>query len=139
MRPIQLAGPAVAVAGIIALAYGMIEGEATLSLFVIFPVVTATGPWAIVGIVLLIAGVFVFFLTGFQPTEMGTAPRSPNPPAATPGPTSAPVRRWGGIVFLGPFPVVFGSDQKVTQWMLVVGIVLFVALVVLTIISLRGI
>ncbi len=139
VRPVQLAGPALLVAGLASLAYGMVQGEATLSLFVIFPIITATGGWAILGIALLVAGFFVFFLTGFRPTDTVAAPAVP---ATSPGAgTGVPARshRWGGVVFLGPFPVVFGSDAKVTRWMLVAGLVLFVALAVLTVIALWGI
>ncbi len=141
MRLAQLAGPVLFIAGVAALAVGLLEGEATLSLFIIFPVVTATGAWSLLGIVLMISGVFVFFWTWSIPTETVPAPPPSAPPvpsAAAPPPVAAR-RRWGGVVFLGPIPVVFGSDQKVTQWMLLVGVLLFVALVVLTIIALRGI
>src|SRR5438132_13034585 len=43
------------------------------------------------------------------------------------------VRRWGGVVFLGPIPLVFGSDPQMTRWMLILGAILFLALVLLTI------
>lgn len=139
VRPVRLLGPIVFLAGLAALVLGFLNGQATLSLFVIFPVVTATGPWSILGIVLLIAGVFLFFLTWAQPIEMPPPTEPPSPASASPAPPTAPTRRWGGVVFLGPIPVVFGSDQKVTQWMLIVGVALFVALLVLTVIALWGI
>lgn len=140
VRPVRLFGPVVFFVGLIVLAVGFLENQATLSLFVIFPVVTATGPWSILGIVLLIAGVFLFFLSWASPAGLPPAESSnavPGPPPTT-SVTGTP-RRWGGVVFLGPVPVVFGSDQKVTQWMLLVGVVLFVALLVLTVIALWGI
>ncbi len=143
MRPIRLVGPALFVVGVGALVVAFLQNEATLSLFVIFPVVTATGGWAVLGILLMVAGFFLFFITW----PMGAASVSPpveagvSPPAAGAPPIAAqgPQRRWGGVVFVGPLPVVFGSDQKVTQWMLILGVVLFVALVVFTVIALRGI
>lgn len=131
VRLVRLAGPSLFVAGLASLAVGFVQGEATLSLFVVFPVVTATGGWSILGIVLMIAGFFVFVLTGFGPMEPQIA-TPPSEGAAAP-PSTGP--RWGGVVFLGPIPVVFGSDQKVTRWMLVLGILLFVALLVLTVIA----
>jgi uncharacterized protein (TIGR00304 family) len=129
-------------AGVASLAVGFLQNEATLSLFVIFPVITATGGWSMAGILLMIAGFFVFFMTWFAPAEPQpvSSDRVPMSPAAggLPPFTTSP-RRWGGVVFLGPVPVVFGSDPKLTRWMLVLGALLFVALLVLTIISLRGI
>lgn len=147
MRPARLIGPALFILGLAALVVAFLQNQATLSLFIIFPVITATGGWAILGILLMVAGFFLFFITwpagmvsaappGYEARSApSTIPSAPPYPAQTP----APRRRWGGVVFVGPIPVVFGSDQKVTQWMLVLGLVLFVALVVLTIIALRGI
>ncbi len=140
VRPIRLLGPVLIVAGVVALAFGFLQGQAGLSLFLIFPVVTATGGWSALGILLFIAGFFALFLT--LPSYVAEAPAPSEPSAAPPPGASPPVpptRRWGGVVFLGPIPVVFGSDAKVARWMLVVGILLFVGLVVLTVISIWGI
>jgi len=141
VRVSRLLGPALLLGGAAALVWGYVRGEASLNLFLIFPVVTATGAWSALGILLLIAGFFALFLTWTTgiPSEE-TAPHGPptvvsSAEPALPGQT----RRWGGVVFLGPFPVVFGSDAKVTRWMLIVGVLLFVGLVVLTVISLWGI
>src|SRR5574340_53090 len=118
VRLVRLAGPALFVAGLASLAVGFFRGEATLSLFVVFPVVTATGGWSILGIVLMVSGFFVFILTWSGPMEPQIA-TPPSEGAAAPPPTG---RRWGGVVFLGPIPVVFGSDQKVTRWRLGLGV-----------------
>jgi uncharacterized protein (TIGR00304 family) len=137
VRVVRLVGPAIFLVGVVFLAVGFIENQATLNLFVIFPVVTATGWWAILGIVLMIVGLFLSFLTWSAPVQppptTASAPQSPSThPQASP-------RRWGGVVFLGPIPLVFGSDQKVTQWMMILGAFLFVALLVLTVVALWGI
>ena len=139
VRLVRLSGPVVFLAGVVALVVGFAENQATLSLFVIFPVVTATGPWSILGILLMIGGFLLFFVAASPP--LGPSTVTPTPPSSEiPAPPSPPVsRRWGGVVFLGPIPVVFGSDPKVARWMLVLGAILFVGLVVLTVIALRGI
>lgn len=144
MRAIRWLGPALIVLGIAALVIGFLRNEATLSLFLIFPVVTATGAWSGLGILSLLAGFVSFFLTWPMWLPGREGPHAPMPTDVTPQPVTAPPaaaasRRWGGVVFLGPIPVVFGSDAKVTRWMLVAGFVLFLALVVLTIIALWGI
>ena len=138
VRASRLLGPALLLAGVAALAVGFAQGEASFSLFVIFPVITATGAWSALGIVLLIAGFFSIFLTWTS----GMPAERPPPTGPAPGPTlpaSAPPaqRRWGGVVFLGPVPVVFGSDAKIARWMIVVGVLLFIGLVVLTLLSIR--
>lgn len=141
VRAAQLLGPALIIAGAVALVVGFLQGEASLSLFLIFPVVTATGGWSALGILLLIAGFLASILT--WPTyAVAEAPPSSGPTAGT-LPTApsvtAPRRRWGGVVFLGPVPVVFGSDARIARWMIIVGALLLIGLVVLTVVSLWGI
>ncbi|WP_338603795.1 TIGR00304 family protein [Sulfolobus tengchongensis] len=36
----------------------------------------------------------------------------------------------GGVIFIGPIPIVFGSSKNIAKWMLIVAIVLFVLLVI---------
>jgi len=142
VRLVRFAGPILFLAGAASLAVGFLRNEATISLFVIFPVITATGGWSVAGIGLMVAGFFVFFLTWSASIEPQPVPsaRTPSPPDEAAVPAFPPSsRRWGGVVFLGPVPVVFGSDPKLTKWMLILGAILFVALFVLTVISLRGI
>lgn len=141
VRLARFAGPPLFIAGIAVLAYAFLRNEATLNLILIVPVITATGGWAFLGIVLMVAGVFLFLLawSGAIAAAPGALPAVPPAPSSgTPSP-SGTERRWGGVVFLGPIPVVFGSDQKVTKWMLVVGVLLFVALLVSTVIALWSI
>ena len=140
MRAARYLGPALFIAGVVALAYALIQGEATLSLFLVFPIVTASGSWAFLGILLIVAGFAAFFFTwpswGEIPQESVSATAVAPPSTAT---AATPTRRWGGVVFLGPVPIVFGSDAKVAQWMLLAAVALFVALLVLTLIALRAI
>lgn len=141
VRAIRFLGPGLLAAGIALLAAGFALGEATLSLVLIIPVITATGPWSFLGILLIVAGFFTTFL--FWPARMADVPppvaepllSDLQPPVRTPQPVE---RRWGGVVFLGPFPIVFGSDQRVTRLMLALGVVLFSALLALTIIALMA-
>ncbi len=43
--------------------------------------------------------------------------------------------RGGGIIMIGPIPIVFGTDSKVLKWLMVLGILLVVFLIVLTFIK----
>ncbi len=141
MRLARLLGPVLIAAGIVGLILGYLQGEASLSLFVIFPVITATGGWSALGILLVIAGFFALFFT--WPAWTVAEPVPPSSQATGPvsggGTRESSSRRWGGVVFLGPIPVVFGSDAKVAKWMILAGVLLFVGLLVLTIISIWGI
>jgi uncharacterized protein (TIGR00304 family) len=144
VRAARFFGPILFVLGMIALAVAFLQDQATLNLFLVFPVITASGPWAFLGIILIVAGFVSFFFTWPAWTEAVDEPfRPPSTPvasAASPAPMAPSTRRrWGGVVFLGPIPIIFGSDAKVTWWMLIVGVILFVALLLLTVIALHGI
>jgi uncharacterized protein (TIGR00304 family) len=135
VRPRPLVGPAVLLAGLGTLALAVTREEADLYLILIVPVVVGTGPLALLGVLLVFVGFFLTFLLW----NAGTAP-SFEPPVTVPGvPTTEepastpPARRWGGVVFLGPFPIVFGSDPQMSRLMLLLGAVLFIALLALTI------
>ena len=136
MRPIRFVGPGVLLAGLVALALAVARGEANVYLIFIVPAVVGTGPLAFLGILLVFLG---FFLTFFLWTA-GAPPPTMGPPATDPTgiaevtPQGTPkTRRWGGVVFLGPIPLVFGSDPQMARWMLILGAILFLALVLLTI------
>lgn len=130
MRPIPFVGPAVLLTGLLTLALAVSRGEAELFLILVIPAVVGTGPLAFLGILLVFAG---FFLTFFlRPVGVESLP--PPVPEELPGDTPAATgwRRWGGVVFLGPIPLVFGSDPQMTRTMLVLGAILFFVLLGLT-------
>ena len=41
----------------------------------------------------------------------------------------------GGVIFIGPFPIVFGSNKRITLWMLVFGVVILVLLLLFTLLA----
>jgi uncharacterized protein (TIGR00304 family) len=131
VRLLQVLGPTVLVLGLLTLALAVSRGEATFYLIVFIPAVVGTGPLAFLGILLVFVGFFLTFLL----RPIGAVPLPPTvPEEVLPGPPAdAPrTRRWGGMVFLGPIPLVFGSDPQMTRTMLVLGAVLFFVLLGLT-------
>jgi uncharacterized protein (TIGR00304 family) len=135
VRPLRFLGPAVLLLGLLTLAVAVSRGEANLYLIVIIPAVVGTGPLAFLGILLVFVGFFLsFFLwsAGAPPLAAASMDRPVSPMPEVP-PQVSPRRRWGGVVFLGPIPLVFGSDPQMTRRMLVLGAVLFLALLTLTI------
>jgi len=121
-------------AGLVCIGVAVARGEATAFLVLVFPVVTGSGPLILAGILFSFLGFFATF-TFWPGRPIGVAASEEFAPATdTTGP--APTRQWGGVVFLGPFPIVFGSDPRMTRMMLLVGIVLFVALLGLTLFAL---
>jgi len=130
VRSVGFLGPALFLAGVVVLVVGVLRGEANVSLVLIFPVIMATGALGGVGIFLLIAAFVVSFLVWPWAAVERTPPPSPGPTEGAP-PAGPRANRWGGVAFVGPIPIVFGSDPRMTRAMLILGIGLFIALLVL--------
>ncbi len=120
-------GVAGIVGGAALIAASLATGEGHAYLLLIFPVFTSTGALGLLGIVLLFAGIagtmFSFAAGGIPAMETsGTTQPAQAPPSGPPTAAAAP--RLGGVVMLGPIPLVFGSDARITKWMIALGIVL---------------
>ena len=113
-------------------------GEVDVSLVLIFPVLSGSGPLFAVGAIGLFLGMLLAFL-GFSmrsvrrmalveasaPTEEGEdRPREEGPSGPSmfgvPGGGSS----FGGVVFVGPIPIVFGSNPRMNRLMLVAAVVM---------------
>ena len=133
VRLIRWVGPASFVAGVLMMALAVAQRQANVYLVLVIPVIVGTGPLAFLGIILVFAGFLLTFL--LWPARLvedpGNRDAAPTSPAG-----AAPARRWGGVLFLGPIPVIFGSDPRMARTMLLIGVILFLALVALTVIAL---
>lgn len=109
-------------------------GESRLFLFLIFPIVEIGGWVGALGAILLLAGLFALFLSFATVAHEPRAPPFPRSAGGTP-PTAA--RRFGGVVFVGPIPIVFGSDRGVASWMMILGAVLLVLLIAWFLLTVR--
>lgn len=130
MRRLSLVALLCLFGGVALLAYGAATGEGQVTLFIIFPVFTGTGLAPLAGMLLIVAAMFLWFASfaGF-PAKPAAGPETPapsTPPSAAPA--AAPPRKFGGVVFLGPIPVVFGSDARVSKWMLVLAVIMTLVL-----------
>jgi len=128
MRRLTAAALALFVLGIVLLAYAAYLGEMTFTLVVIIPVVQSSNIWALAGMALIFAAIFLFFFSMAAPMK-----ETPSQPAASAQPTAASqpsAKKFGGVVFIGPIPIVFGSDKKVAKWMIIVSLVVVILLIV---------
>jgi uncharacterized protein (TIGR00304 family) len=135
---------AMVLAGIALTAYSIYLRESTLMLAVIVPIVMVSGLWGIAGIGLIILGMAVgalmFFSSGGYAYEVDELPEPTRKEERKPTPPSSKEEKVttrkdvssnkGAILFIGPIPVVFGSDKKVAKHLLILGIVLFVVVFV---------
>lgn len=106
--------------GVIVLAFSFGEGEVLL---LIFPIMVVRGPVALLGTLLI----FASFLWGLLSLRaLSKAPpaqrwRGPGPDRGGETiPSEREGRRLGGVVLVGPFPILFGADAETTEAMTVI-------------------
>jgi len=114
--------------GLALLGYSVAVGESQVHLVLIFPVVTGGGASGLAGMGLVFLAMILGFLSFARPSpgpvstaEASGAPQSP-PAPATPAP------KFGGVVFLGPIPIVFGSSPRISKVMLVLAVAMTILL-----------
>lgn len=101
--------------GLTLLLWAGLNGDLTVRLLVIIPIITGTGPAAALGAILTIAGLVAWALTRpMHPPSHGT-PR--NRPPQEPTPSKSPRHdetdtKAGGILLIGPIPIAWGSDRS---------------------------
>lgn len=123
LRPIIWVPIAVFVSGIACIAAAAVGGEADVRLFLIFPVFSGSSWLFILGTLLIVLSFFVgFAMIAIGGTE---ADRS-QPGSVEPRPSATTQRKttYGGMVLVGPIPIVFASSRNMAILMLIIGIAL---------------
>lgn len=128
MRPVVWLPVLIFVAGVACIAAAVANGEAEVSLLLVFPVVSGSSGLFFLGTILIVLSFFVgFAMLAMGHAELGRLQTDPGQAAGRPG--AQKDTRYGGVVLIGPVPIAFGSDRNMAVIMLVVGIA--VAVVVL--------
>lgn len=130
--PLLAAALALIAAGIALLVLAAAQGDVRLFLVVIVPVITGEGAAFALGALALMAGTFLAFiaipLASAAPTVPAEAPPAQGPPPAGAAPEGS--SSWGGVVFIGPIPIVLGSDPGMRRFMLAAAVVMAILLAV---------
>jgi len=132
-RNLVIAG-VLGVIGIMILGYSVSEGEGNAGIFLIFPVFYGSGLFAFLG-VLCIMGAMILGFVGFA--EYAAAKQGPEP-GSTQKARGKPQRsvRGGGVVLIGPIPIIFGSDPKTAVVLVILALIIMVAAIIMIYFSL---
>jgi len=119
---------AVFAGGLALLGYSAALGESQVHLVLIFPVVTGGGAAGLAGMGLIFLAMALGFLSFARPSPV-PVPKAEAAGAPQPPPTPAtPAAKFGGVVFLGPIPIVFGSSPTISKVMLALAVVMTILL-----------
>lgn len=124
--------------GIALVALSILRGEGSAGLFVCVPFFFGTGLFSSLGVLCFFGGMVMLFLGMARGAAEAVGPgggREPAGPEAPTGPASgedadaAPRTRAGGVIFLGPIPIVFGSEPGISRAMFYLALGLMATLV----------
>jgi len=123
--------------GIILIAFSVATGGAKVGLLFIIPFVVGTDLYSALGILFIILAFVLWFLLPFRELErhfVGERGERGEQEQVIYGPMPprhGARKKAGGVVFIGPIPIIFGSDPKTALWVAVAGFLILVVLLVL--------
>ncbi|MCL4329867.1 MAG: DUF131 domain-containing protein [Candidatus Thermoplasmatota archaeon] len=81
-------------------------------ILLVIPVIYLTGPFSVVPVILIIAGMMLIFAQAFE-ASAPHEPRSGNL-GSDQSHTAQELnkKRFGGVIMIGPVPIIFGNDAK---------------------------
>ncbi len=136
MRRAFLVALGLFILGIALLAVSVAQGGGTVYLALIFPIYVGSDVWGFFGILCVIGAFFVGFL-GLVPARLPAGGSDSGRQGAPP--SGGPEKRFGGVVMLGPVPIIVGSDVKMSMIAIVLAIVLIIVLMVSMVLFIPGI
>ncbi len=125
------------ICGIISLGYSVASGEGSAGVVVFIPVFFGSGVFSFIGVLCIMAAIFLAFFGFAKGTFQDEGIDEPQGHRASPSsPSSQSPRpqksiKGGGVVLIGPIPVVFGSDAKTAMILMVLAIILIVIVIIL--------
>ncbi len=130
MGKLRLVSLGLLLLGILLIIYSVHEGTAKVALVFIFPVVYGAGVYLGSGILLIFVSIFLFFISGFRrisndsSTYDSSSYRSESQKETgidTIG-KSKNTADYGGVIFIGPVPIIFGKDKSIARKMMYLGL-----------------
>ncbi len=128
-------------AGIALLFYAVAIGEANASLFLIFPVIYGSGIYSLLAILLIMIGIILLFFAPFQSVRENMdnyyeenydnydyVNYEEYEGAKDLEEHREKKVRYGGVVLIGPIPIVFGSDKNMAKLSILAAILMLAAI-----------
>jgi uncharacterized protein (TIGR00304 family) len=109
------------ISAIVLLAFGVLLGDVESGFVLIFPFVSGSGIYAFIGIILLFVAILLFMLGFVTSIESPDIPFNREDEGFSRKKTSV---KGGGVVLIGPIPIVFGSSWKIAFILMVLALII---------------
>ncbi len=118
--------------GVTLLLYGVSIGEVEVGVFFIMPFLIGSGLTAFIGFLLIMLSFILFFLSRLGEVEIEESLSAKEPLDTREVFEEKPEKKTsfhgGGVVLIGPIPIIFGTNWKITMVMVVLAIILLLIL-----------
>lgn len=108
------------VIGIIFFLLGFLEGDIQTGIFFVFPFVAGTGIYAFFGFIFIFIAILLF-VSSFKTSILSDEEKLDKENYQSTKKTSV---KGGGVVLIGPIPIVFGSNWKIAVFLMILAIIL---------------
>ena len=110
--------------GFIFFSLGFLQGDVEAGVLIVFPIIGGSSICAFLGVISFFMAIILFmfgFISSLKSEELDYdyEERPPEKKASVKG---------GGVVLIGPIPIVFGSNWKISFVMLIIAIILVIVL-----------
>jgi len=114
--------------GAVFFALGVFSGEVETGFVVVFPFLIGSGLYAFLGFIFVFIAIllFMFGFVRLATTEYGLHFDKEDEELYPRRKTSV---KGGGVVLIGPIPIVFGSNWKIAVIMMIIAIILIISIV----------
>ncbi|MGD0056376.1 MAG: DUF131 domain-containing protein [Methanomassiliicoccales archaeon] len=115
------------IVGVVISIVSIVQGQMQVILFLIFPVFYAEEVLPAIGTALLfigIVGLFLSFFVSMTPSDARSRPNDGPLDLAEAEERRKPKMKSGGVVLIGPVPIIFGSDWRMAITAIVLAILL---------------
>jgi uncharacterized protein (TIGR00304 family) len=113
--------------GIILLGLSVASGEGSASIVLIIPVFSGSGIFSFVGVLCIMAALMI----GFMGIAQKMAESEKSQPNEKKTPSDKKPLKGGGVVLIGPIPIVFGSSPKAAMILMVMAIIIMIVAMIL--------
>lgn len=111
--------------GIILIILSALSGEGSFGLILFIPYFQGSGLLSLLGILCIMLSFFILFF-GIASRAVDSDEYYKSREIADDFLEGEKESEFGGVIFIGPIPIVFGSNKKITLWMIVVAFVVAV-------------
>lgn len=135
MRPLRILATLMILAGAALLVYTIAVGDMQVALLLIVPVIYGSSSLGILAIGLVIGGILLAMADSF----IGAGKGGPEDVLSNKEgrPKTDERTEFGGVVFVGPIPILFGSSRRMTVFVAVLAAIVL-AIMLLSLFYIRG-